>query len=34
MMLLWRILGVRRLVVLFVLRRLWRMYRRRRAFSA
>jgi len=34
MMLLWKILGFRRFVILFVLRRVWRMYQRRRAFSA
>jgi hypothetical protein len=34
MLLLWKVLGFRRLAVLFVLRRLWRMYQRRRAFSA
>jgi len=34
MMLLWKILGFRRLVMLFVLRRVWRLYQRRRAFSA
>jgi hypothetical protein len=28
-MLLWKILGFRRLVVFFILRSLWRMYRRR-----
>jgi hypothetical protein len=33
MLLLWRLLGFRRLLALFVLRRAWRMYRRRRAVS-
>jgi hypothetical protein len=33
MFLLWRFLGVRRLLVLFVARRLWRMMQSRRAAS-
>jgi hypothetical protein len=32
-MLLWRFLGFRRLLVVFILRRLWRMYRGRLAAS-
>lgn len=33
MLLLWRLLGFRKLLVFFVLRRLWRMYQRRRALA-
>jgi hypothetical protein len=33
MLVLWRLLGFRRLLVLFVLRRLWRLYQRRRALA-
>jgi hypothetical protein len=34
MLVLWRLLGFRRLLVFFVLRRLWRMYQRRRLANA
>jgi hypothetical protein len=33
-MLLWKMIGFRRLLVLFVLRRIWRMYQRRRPARA
>jgi hypothetical protein len=33
MLMLWKLLGVRRFLVLFVARRLWRMYRARTAPS-
>jgi hypothetical protein len=31
---LWKMIGLRRLIMLFVLRRIWRMYQRRRVARA